>query len=69
MYEYLKSRSDLIFNGFKSAGITEAVKKANEVFQIIENPFTVSRNQLKSYCFDCNFLLRLVILCLFRLCK
>lgn len=44
MYDYLKGRKDLIFNGFRSAGITEAVQKANEVFQRIENPFLAAKN-------------------------
>ena len=32
MYKYLQGRIDLIINGSKAAGITEAVEKANEVF-------------------------------------
>ena len=44
MYEYLRGRSDLVLNGFESAGITEAVEKSNEVFERIENPFLASRN-------------------------
>ena len=31
MYEYLRGRSDLVLNGFQSAGITEVVEKSNEV--------------------------------------
>ena len=30
---------DIIVNGFKAAGITEALQKANEVVERIENPF------------------------------
>ena len=44
MYEYLRGRSDLVLNGFESAGITEAVEKSNEVFERIENLFLASRN-------------------------
>ena len=44
MYEYLRGRSDLVLNGFESAGITEAVEKSSEVFERIENPFLASRN-------------------------
>ena len=44
MYEYLRGRSDLVLNGFESAGITEAVEKSNEVFERIENSFLASRN-------------------------
>ena len=35
-HDNLKGRKNLIFNGFRSAGITEAVQKANEVFQRIK---------------------------------
>ena len=35
MYKYLQGRNDLIINGFKAAGITEAVEKANKVFRRI----------------------------------
>ena len=45
MYEYLSGRSDLVLNGFESAGITEVVEKSNEVFKRIENPFLASRNE------------------------
>ena len=38
MYEYLRGRSDLVLNGFESAGLTEAGKKSNEVFEKNENP-------------------------------
>ena len=44
MYNYLKGRQDLIVNGFRSAGITEAVEKANEVYQRIENPLLALKN-------------------------
>ena len=40
MYTYLKQQKESILNGFDKAGITEAVKSANEVFSRIENPFT-----------------------------
>ena len=43
-HDNLKGRKNLIFNGFRSAGITEAVQKANEVFQRIENPFLAAKN-------------------------
>ena len=36
MYKYLQGRSDLVLNGFESAGVTEAVEKSNEVFERIE---------------------------------
>ena len=32
MYTYLKQQKESILNGFDKAGITEAVKSANEVF-------------------------------------
>ena len=32
-------------SGFKTAGFTEAVEKANEVFHRIENPFIVYRSE------------------------
>ena len=41
MYKYLQRHNNLIFNGFKVAGIIEAVEKANEVFHRIENLFIV----------------------------
>ena len=44
MYEYLRGRSDLVLNGFESAGITEAVEKSNEDFERIENSFLASKN-------------------------
>ena len=44
MYEYLRGRSDLVFNGFESAWITETVEKSNEVFERIESLFLASRN-------------------------
>ena len=40
MFDYLKQQNESIVNGFDKAGITEAVKLANEVFSKIENPFT-----------------------------
>ena len=43
MYEYLQGRNDLVFNGFRAVGITEAVEKANEVFHRVENPFHACR--------------------------
>ena len=48
MYEYLRGRSDLVLNGFESAGITEAVEKSNEVFERIENSFLAFRNDKKA---------------------
>ena len=44
MYEYLRGYSDLVLNDFELAGITEAVKKSNEVFERTENLFLASRN-------------------------
>ena len=43
MYTYLKQQKESILNGFDKAGITEAVKSANEVFARIENPFAEKR--------------------------
>ena len=54
MYKYLRRRSDLVLNGFESAGITEAVEKSNEVFERTQDPFLVSRNdknQFETYSF------------------
>ena len=39
-YEYLKQQKGSILNKFDKAGITEAVKSANEVFMRSENSFT-----------------------------
>ena len=39
MYTYLKQQKESILNGFDKAGITEAVKSANQVFARIKNPF------------------------------
>ena len=36
MFDYLKQQNESIVNGFDKAGITEAVKLANEVFSKIE---------------------------------
>ena len=44
MYEYLRGRTDLVLNGFESEWIREAVKKSNDVFETIENPFFASAN-------------------------
>ena len=41
--DYLRQQKGSILNGFDKAGITEAVKSANEVFIRIENPFTEKR--------------------------
>ena len=38
-YTYLKQQKESILNGFDKAGITEAVKSANEVFARIEKAF------------------------------
>ena len=43
MYTYLKQQKESILNGFDKAGITEAVKSANEVFARIENLFVGKR--------------------------
>ena len=43
MYTYLKQQKESILSGFNNAGITEAVKSANEVFARIENPFSEKR--------------------------
>ena len=37
MYKHLQGYNNLIINAFKAAGITEAVEKANKVFNRIEN--------------------------------
>ena len=47
MFHYLKQQNESIVNGFDKAGITEAVKSANEVFSRIENPFTQKRESNK----------------------
>ena len=47
MFDYLKQQNESIVNGFDKAGITEAVKSANEVFSRIENPFTHKRENNK----------------------
>ena len=44
-YKYLQGRHDLIINGFKGAGITEAAEKAYEVFHRIKNPFIFYRSE------------------------
>ena len=45
MCKYLQGLNDLIINGLKAAGITEAVEKANEVFHRMESPFIVYRSE------------------------
>ena len=40
LYHYLCSQKVIILNGFKAAGITEAVETANAVLQRVENPFS-----------------------------
>ena len=40
LYDYLCDLKEIILNGFKAAGITEAVESASAVLQRIENPFT-----------------------------
>ena len=40
LYDYLCDQKEIILNGFKAAGITEAVESASAVLQRIENPFT-----------------------------
>ena len=44
MYKDLREHSDLVLNGFESAGITEMVEKSNKVFERIENSLLASRN-------------------------
>ena len=39
LYDYLHAQDEIILNGFKAAGITEAVESANAVLERIENPF------------------------------
>ena len=43
MYTHLNQQKESILNRFDKAGITEAVKSANEVFARIENPFAEKR--------------------------
>ena len=42
MFEHLKTRKDLIFSGFESAGITKAIEKCNEIRNHEEKQFTAS---------------------------
>ena len=39
LYEHLSSNQEMIISGFDRAGISEAVVKASEVVEKIENPF------------------------------
>ena len=39
VFEHLKTRKGQIFNGFESAGITEAVEKCNKISNCEVNPF------------------------------
>ena len=39
LYIYLQSEKEMITHGFESAGITEAVTRANDVTMKVENPF------------------------------
>lgn len=39
LYYYLCSQKEIILNGFRAAGITEAVESASSVLERIENPF------------------------------
>ena len=39
LYNHLSNEPEMIMNGFKSAGIVEAVENANNVMERIENPF------------------------------
>ena len=41
LYDYFCDQKEIIRNGFKAAGITEAVESASAVLQRIENPFTI----------------------------
>ena len=43
IYTYLKQHKESILNRLDKAGITEAVKSANEKFARIENPFAETR--------------------------
>ena len=43
IYTYLKQQKESILNRLDKAGITEAVKSANEKFARIENPFVEKR--------------------------
>ena len=47
MFDKQKQQNESIVNGFTKAGITEAVKSANDVFPRIENPFTQKRENNK----------------------
>ena len=47
MFDYLKQQNESIVNGFEKAGITEAIKSADEIFSRIENPFTQKRENNK----------------------
>ena len=42
-YTHLKKRNDSIIKGFNVAGITEAIKFANDVFTRVENCFDEQR--------------------------
>ena len=35
----MQEEKDMIMNGFKSAGVTEAIKSAQEIVSKVENPF------------------------------
>ena len=40
LYNHLFHQNEITLNGFKAAGITEAVESANTVLERIENPFS-----------------------------
>ena len=42
-YEYLKKQNETILKGFDKAGITDAIKSANDVYAKCENPFDEKR--------------------------
>ena len=60
MYTHLNQQKESILNGFDKAGITEAVKSANEVFASTENPFAEKRaNEMQ--CRFASFLLKKIL--------
>ena len=48
MYENVRRRSASVLNGFESAGIKVEVKKSNEVFERIENPFFLPLEMIRT---------------------
>ena len=51
MYEYLRGRSDLVWNGLESAGIIEAVEKTNEVLETHFLFLEIIKNCFETYSF------------------